>query len=211
MRSVVLLLLSLLTVGCGDGPVAPSVRQLEQGDTAAKRDAARHLAEQVPPAESAAAVPALVVSLGDADPDVRRLSAYALGRIGPMAQDALPPLRELLTDANEPVRLAAAYAINGIHPGDASVVPVLTRAAARGDVRAIIELGRMGPPAADATATLAAALRSPTPLARRMAAEALGHIGPAARPALPALKRSAADPDEDVRRAAAQAVALIDN
>src|SRR2546422_4025896 len=43
---------------------------------------------------AASAVSALIPLLKDTDPEIRRLSAYALGEIGPQAKAATPALKE---------------------------------------------------------------------------------------------------------------------
>ena len=58
-------------------------------------------------AQSGTGDPALIEALKDSDPLVRRLSAYALGQIGPAAKEAVQPLttamqqgdREMITTA----------------------------------------------------------------------------------------------------------------
>ncbi|HEX6987632.1 MAG TPA: HEAT repeat domain-containing protein [Planctomycetaceae bacterium] len=203
------MLLALLLTGCWESRTERSIRLLREGDAETRRQAARDLGETEsrPAVET---VPGLAAALGDSDPDVRRLAAFALGRLGPEADDALPALRTALADEQEPVRLAAAYAINGIDPTDEAVVPVLAAAARRGEVRAIVALGRMGPHAAAAAPDLARALRSRMPLVRVKSAEALGAIGPAAKASAPALRRALGDPDDDVRLAAEAALRSIE-
>lgn len=205
-----LALCGLITLlGCADA-ADRSIGDLRKGETETRRQAARTLSGSPDGRPGVEAVPALTESVGDPDPEVRRLSAYALGRIGPEANTALPTLRTALEDAEEPVRLAAAYAINGIDPADASAVPVLSAAAGRGDARAVVALGRMGPAAADSVPALNRSLRNPATLVRCKAAEALGRVGPAAKSAVPALKQALRDPDEDVRSAAAEALRAIE-
>ncbi len=60
------------------------------------------------------AVAALAKSLGSPDPALRRLSARALGRIGPEASGAVAALRRLLKDADSSVRLEAEEALRQI-------------------------------------------------------------------------------------------------
>ncbi len=60
------------------------------------------------------AVPALIRALDDANPEVRRWAASALGRIGPDADDAVPALTDALTDDDENVRKAASAALESV-------------------------------------------------------------------------------------------------
>ena len=199
-------LLTALAAGCGDA----SVSDLQQGEVGVRRQAARSLAEADTAPAGAESIPALSQALRDPDPEVRRLSAYALSRSGSQAAAALPPLESLLQDPDESVRLAAAYAITAIAPGDPAPVGVLTKAAEGGDARAIIALGRIGPPAADAVPALITGLHSQSSLVRIKAAEALGRIGDSATDAVPTLRRATKDVDEDVRSAAEASLALIE-
>jgi len=61
-----------------------------------------------------AAVPALVQALKDANAEVRGLSAFMLGEIGPAAKDAVPALTEALEDADWAVRFNAQEALRKI-------------------------------------------------------------------------------------------------
>lgn len=49
-----------------------------------------------------------IEALRDVDPFVRATAAFALGRMGPAARDAIPALVEALRDEDEDVRDAAA-------------------------------------------------------------------------------------------------------
>jgi hypothetical protein len=105
------------------------------------------------------AFPALIKGLGDSVPVIRMKSAYALGSFGAFAKEALPPLIK-----------------NAGHDSDVF---------ARCD--AIDAIGKMGPVADDAVATLVTALGDPNKLVRFHAVEAVGDIGPKAAHAIPIL------------------------
>lgn len=74
---------------------------------------------------------------------------------------------------------------------------------------ALDSLGLMGPKAAAAVPTIAAALKDSSAAVRAHAAQALGAIGAAAKPAVPELAVLIADPDRVVRREAIEAIARI--
>jgi HEAT repeat protein len=61
-----------------------------------------------------AALPALMITLEDADSSVRGWSAQALGTIGAQGVRAIPALREALNDTSPDVRRLAQEAINNI-------------------------------------------------------------------------------------------------
>lgn len=73
-----------------------------------------------------AALPRLIAALRDKNPRVRRVSADALGEIGPAASEAVPQLIALLDD--EQVWDAAAEALGQIGPESRAAVPKLVEA-----------------------------------------------------------------------------------
>ena len=90
------------------------------------------------------------------------------------------------------------------------LVPGLIAQAARGDQGSIWDLGRLGPEAAGAVATLAEVLGESTDKeARRLAAQALGKIGRKSRSAVPALIGALQKDAPKIARAAAEALARI--
>ena len=62
------------------------------------------------------AVPGLIQSLTASDPRVRRAAAESLGRLGPLAEAALPALRRALGDEDQETRIFASEAILNIIP-----------------------------------------------------------------------------------------------
>jgi HEAT repeat protein len=136
----------------------------------------------------AAAVPDVMVLLGDRRPKVRHAAAEALGKIGPWARAATPALVRTLKDPDPRERSGAAWALGWIGPAE-EVVPPLIEALDDDDpeVRryAAHGLSVIGPPAESAIPKLIERLDDPW--MRYMAARALGAIGPAARRSIPRL------------------------
>jgi HEAT repeat protein len=96
------------TRSAGNDAIPELVEGLEDMDDAVRQEAARALGK----IGAAAAVPSLVVALGDAPDDrVRVSAAEALGRIGPRAAVAIPALIAALKHSDEAVRDAAASAL----------------------------------------------------------------------------------------------------
>ncbi|HVA47205.1 MAG TPA: HEAT repeat domain-containing protein [Pirellulales bacterium] len=75
-----------------------------------------------------AAVPALLDTLADPDPDVRAQAAHALARMGQKAEPAVPALIHALDDPNQDVRQGAARALGQIGSGAEEAVPALIKA-----------------------------------------------------------------------------------
>jgi len=124
--------------------------------------------------------PSLRRALGDADSEVARDAARALGALGRKASPSVSVLSNALSHEEPHVRLYAAEALAAI-----------------------------GPQAAGATATLTIAVRDPIPGVRWAACEALGCIGPTAQPAVPQLLEALQDEFLYVRICAAGALGNI--
>ncbi len=113
----------------------------------------------------AAALPRLVLLLGDEDPAARYWAADHLGNLGEEARSALPALEEARSGASQAVRMAIDYALSRIRPGRPSLegllegvrVPHRSVACAAADF-----LGRIGPPARPALPVLEEVLRANT-------------------------------------------------
>jgi HEAT repeat protein len=130
------------------------------------------------------AVPALIHGLDDSAAAVRREAAYALGRIGAEAKDALPALEKLLLDQRDDhARIACAEALWSIAQRTAGI-PFLCTLVVRtgGDislrVRAMRALGKMGVRARAALPYLVEAMDEPNVQLRRALAETLLKIQP---------------------------------
>jgi HEAT repeat protein len=76
------------------------------------------------------AVPDLIATLKDDNPDMRYWAARELGkRPGPDVPRAVAALAGALADPNETVRMGAAYGLGDIGPAAKSAVPALQKAA----------------------------------------------------------------------------------
>jgi HEAT repeat protein len=102
--------------------------------------------------------------LKNADPHARQEAVFALGVIGPEAEEAVPEVCALLKDPSDRVRCDAALALLKMYPASRGAAPALA------DV-----------------------LEDVHPLARINAAITLNRLGPDARPAVPALLKALGD------------------
>jgi hypothetical protein len=149
-------------------------------------------------------VQTLIAALGDADNSVRMSATEVLGRVGPMAAEAVSALITALGDADDVVRGNAAAALGQIGAAAAAAAPALIIALRRDSDKGVRgnaawALGQIGPAAADAVPALIIALRRDTGKGvRGNAAAALGHIGPAAADAVPALSAALQRSDQNV-------------
>jgi HEAT repeat protein len=143
----------------------------------------------------------LITALGDADINVRRGAAGALGQIGPAAASAVPKLISALGDAEAWVRAAAAGGLGNIGPAAASAVPKLITALGDThiDVRrnATEALKQIGPAAVPALIT---ALSDTNTDVCQNAVKALGQVGPAVAEVWPALITALGDVNKRVKR-----------
>ena len=105
--------------------IATAMRDLETGDSPAKRTLAARLLGS---ARSRSAVPQLIVALSDAEPQVRSAVVEALGQVGDAA--AIAPMNELLAHETDPlVRLSTILnAIDQIRSSGAASKPDITSA-----------------------------------------------------------------------------------
>jgi len=164
-----------------------------------------------------AAVPALVKSLDDEDPQTRSEVLFALAAIGPDAAASVPAVSKLLDDPEASVRYGACFALGKMGPAampaKAAVVkklssddPFLAMAAAWALAQIHPECGET---AGKSVPILIKALAEPDVTTRVEAARALECLGPLAKPAVPALSKALGDESEEVRKAAAEALQAI--
>jgi HEAT repeat protein len=154
------------------------------------------------------AITQLVARLKDTDPFVRAASARALAMLPPNPEIAAPIFQKALADADE---TTTHYMLDAIAAQGAAAVPRLIKALQyqplRGEVAQI--LGRIGPPAAPATAELAKLVGDEDPNVSIEAAHALANIGPGAKGGVPALAAALENPQSQARHAAAFALGNI--
>jgi HEAT repeat protein/predicted Ser/Thr protein kinase len=141
--------------GTGQDAVPELVEVLQDQDEAVRREAARALGR----IGGAAAVPSLVVALGDAPDDLVRVSAAeALGQIGRRATVAIPALIAALKHPDDGVCEAAARALVMIGlPAAPALIEAVTDDDGRLRLRAaavLTEIVASGPPVAAAVAAV---------------------------------------------------------
>jgi HEAT repeat protein len=155
-------------------------------------------------------VPELIGTLRRGATTERLRAAQALGRLGPLALEALPALADRLSDPDESIRSAAAAAAGQMGP---TAVPILRRGLSHFDKQvrrqSVWALGRIGPPAAPAVPDLCIALKDLDPRTGTGAAQALGAIGPAASAAAPYLIAAISEANQVLSRLAVKALSLI--
>lgn len=155
-------------------------------------------------------VPGLLEALTHPFMDVRLEAIGALGRLGPLATDAIPALVRLLDDPDGLLRRSAARAIGQC---GAEAVPALSAALSHSDrhVRrqATWALGRLGEKARPAVIKLGQTLSDSDSRTATGAAQALGTLGPIAEPAIPHLIRALSSLNRVLCRLAARALSQI--
>ncbi len=159
----------------GGKPIQDWIEALHNPNVNIRRKAARNLNHYDPHAHSL--VPALFDTLKDPDPEVRRLGARALGRLGD--ETDLAPLLQWTRDKDPAVRAAALIALGTLI------------SQSRGEC---YPRNRISPVPEAALSSLIAALGDSEMTIRLAAIESLGWIGPDAAAAAPALRAVLRDP-----------------
>lgn len=175
--------------------------------------------------QSAERVPGLMALARSSDVPwfTRRQAALTLGRLGPLASEAVPGLTALLDDvAADPEtspQLWSIKALGLIGPPARDAVPQLIaildqesspHLARLSAVEALARIGADQPLAIGALIDRAqSTAQSSEAELRRAAIEALGVIGPAASAAAPVLARALDDSDESIRRVAAMSLGTM--
>jgi HEAT repeat protein len=182
------LFLALLVLGCGeDARIRAKVRQLVD-PACSVESVARDLQ-----AHGERAVPALIDATRSRDPELRKHAVYALLKLGPKAETAIPDIEELLHDEAVEVRRVAVTALAYVAEGSkaADVVPAVATVVADPDPeargRACYALSRLHASPDVSVPALLSALRDADSDVRREAAHAVAAFGGAARDAAPAL------------------------
>ena len=131
IKTVFALFISSLLVHANE--VDEFIKDLESGDKAKRREAARSLS--LIGAKAKAAVPALIKGLDDDEEQVFFWSATALAKIGPDAIEAAPELIKLLRRSKrrykDQIHVRIVHALTEIGP---AVVPQLTKALDSDDI-----------------------------------------------------------------------------
>jgi HEAT repeat protein len=224
-------------IGRGDEAVTAELQEVLRSatDSHVRGVVARALGEL----KCVACIKALRRFLEDEDSWIQEDAAYALGKIGPAAREAIPELSRLLASPDESLKFQAALALWQITHESERLLPHLATSIGRyWNLEAVEAAAEIGPAAQDAVPMIAdllwtessltaaralakigrasvprlvQALREEGWYPRANAAWALGDIGPDARDAIPALEALAGDVDQDeeVSRAAAEALAKI--
>jgi HEAT repeat protein len=158
-------------------------RDLISGDVAARREAAESLAHRG--SGSAAASLALIRAAADEDEEVAEWSVAALEDLGPPCEADLPGLAELLTHTPADTAYWAATLIGRSEAAAATCTGPLSDALQNHRETAVREriawaLGRIGPAASAAAATIEALASEPNcpPRLARACREALQSIRP---------------------------------
>lgn len=142
------------------------------------------------------AVPILINMLNDADVEVKRSAADALGEIGPAAKESISHLARLLDTGHSQVDSSAAAALGKIGPAAISALLEVFRESSStyrsvhsysssAKLNAFKALDEIGPKAKTALPVLIEALKNKG--TRDQAAMMLIRLGPAAKDAVPAL------------------------
>ncbi len=153
------------------------------------------------------AVPLLIETLSSRHLSVRRNAPWALARLAPAAQDAVPRLRRLLGDEDALVRIQAAGALwlTDQQPEALSVLRETVRRGGTEACEAVSMLGQMEP-GAETTALLIDALGARDEEVRRTAAWALAQQG---SDVLPVLQAPLAAPEPATRQAAVETLGYL--
>lgn len=157
----------------GDEVVLILTKSLKDSDLDVRRVSVLGLAKLGPKARSASLSLARLV-VRDSDPNLRRLAADALGRVGSLAIEAVPTLIQGLTDRELMVRQSCFRAIQRVGPES---IPVLTHALENPNdairIAAANSLKDFGPIAKGASEPLHRLLEHSNAKVRRAAGDAL--------------------------------------
>lgn len=155
-------------------------------------------------------LPDLIRALRSRTPTDRLRAARDLGRLGWLAQDALPALIGVLADDDGKVREAAAHAVGQMGP---EALPALASMLGHDDkyVRrnAVWALGKLGPLARPVLADLCRALKDTDPRTGSGAAQSLGNMGAEGADGVPALAEAMRGANIVLCRLAAKALSQI--
>jgi HEAT repeat protein/beta-lactamase regulating signal transducer with metallopeptidase domain len=144
--------------------------------------------------DARAAIPDLVVALGDEEEFLRANSAEAIGNIDPADLQAVPALIKAMKDKSGRVRVAAAETLLRIGPVNKEVILAFIEAADDNWKGVIIATETfftyLGPQHSYVIPDLIEMLKGPNERAQRLAITALGNMSEAAVPAVPYIVES---------------------
>jgi HEAT repeat protein len=209
--------LPLLRVGFGRlenlddlSSMANRIKALTHKDAQVRAGSARALEKMGENARQA--IPALIKTLGDKNPDVREAARYALDRMGKLP---LPELRKALTHEEPLVRAGAVPLVAAHWRQVPSVIPELIKAARDQDssvrAAALLFLAGMGGDNPEVVPLVIQGLQDEHIEVRQAAAYGLGSRGgnPKLRAVIPALIAALKDKDEKIGFWAAVALGKI--
>jgi len=155
-------------------------------------------------------VPELIAALTSRQMEARLDAVRSIGRLGPLARDAMPLLIPLIDDVHPQMREAATQALGQM---GSAAVSALSAALSHSDkyVRrnAVWALGRLGSCARSAIPDLCVSLGDPDARTCTGAVQALGNMGPDAELAIPALLTCMAGQNRVLCRMAGKALSQI--
>jgi HEAT repeat protein len=179
------------------------------------RQAAANALVEIGPA-SRPALPVLIASATNSDPDVRAFALYTLGRLAQEPTRVCPILTNALLDLDREVRAQAAFGISVLSfmGGDAraaipALIPALQDSYPPVRCGAAEALGHIHSAPELAVPALTGLLRDSNGSARGSAAAALGAFGTNAKPSLTALSQLLTDSEPDARKAASNSLSRI--
>jgi HEAT repeat protein len=143
---------------------------------------------------AAQAMPLVVASLRDQEPEVRLMAAQTLARWAQPAPDAIPDLVSMLSSTNESMVMSAAWALGNITNRCDEALPGVRRLLDRSPddfhrAIAAMALWHLGGDAGETRRVLEGLLRSKR--GKGVAANSLEQMGPAAKSSVPELLKAA--------------------
>ncbi len=142
--------------------------------------------------------------------DLRRAAVQSVGRLGPMAADAVPGLTLMLNDPHVDCRRGAAVALGWIGPDSSEAAPLLAQLVADDNrsVRAAASkaLGAIGRVNREIIGALCKAAQDEAPKVRIAAIRSLGALGVGWPEAVPVLRTALCDDHPEIRREASESL-----
>jgi HEAT repeat protein len=187
----------------------------ERNDSPSARQAAANALVEIGPA-SRPALPIIMASATNSDPDVRGFALYTLGRLALDPARVCPILTNAIRDSNREVRVQAAFGISVLsfmggdaRPAIPALIPALQDSYPPVRCGAAEALGHIHSAPELVVPALSALLRDSNGSARGSAASALGAFGTNAKSSLSALNELLTDSDSDARKAASNSLSRI--